>query len=130
MSITKRVAYLKGLAEGLELGQNTKEEKLLAAVIDILEEISEELEEIKEDVSALDDDIDQLCEDMHELEDALLEDADSEEEEPNFFEVKCPRCKNELTIDEDMLELGAINCPACNEALEFDLDDEDECNCG
>ena len=132
MSIMKRVAYLKGLAEGLELGQHTKEEKIIAVMIDILENISAELEEVKNDVLALDDDVDQLSENMHELEDTLLgtEDEAESEEEPQFFELACPRCNNELTIDADMLELGAINCPNCNETLEFDLDDDDEHGCG
>ena len=50
-----------------------------------------------------------------------------EDEEPLFFEVTCPACDNTITIDEDVLNLGAIQCPNCGEMLEFDLDeDEDE----
>ena len=148
MSITKRVAYLKGLTEGLELGRQTKEEKILAVVIDILEDIAVELEEVKGDVATLDDDIGQLCEDMQELEDALLleeeaaeeaameaeeaEEADEAEEaeeadeadEPQFFELQCPSCHNEITIDEGMLALGSVSCPGCSETLEFDMEEE------
>ena len=35
MEITERVAYLKGLAEGMELNTDKREGKLLAAVIDV-----------------------------------------------------------------------------------------------
>ena len=36
--------------------------------------------------------------------------------------LKCPACGNEITIDEDVPELGGIECPNCGESLEFDLD--------
>lgn len=133
MSIVKRVAYLKGLAEGLDLGRHTKEEKVLAVIIDILEDMALEFEEVKGDVLSLSDDVDQLCEDIHALEDSLLEEALDEGEdaldEPEFIDIQCPSCKNELTIDEDMLGLGAINCPNCDETLEFDFEDDEGC-CG
>ena len=37
MEITEKVAYLKGLAEGMELDTEKKEGKLLAAIIDVLD---------------------------------------------------------------------------------------------
>ncbi len=40
MTITEKVAYLKGLAEGLALDpESSKEAKLIASMIDILEDI-------------------------------------------------------------------------------------------
>ena len=125
MSISKRVAYLKGLAEGLNLGQGTKEEKILGVIIEILEDISGEMEDLQDDVLSLDGDIDQLCEDLQDLEDALAEESGPVVgSDPAFFEVKCPRCKNQITIDEDVLGLGSIDCPNCNEELEFDVDQD------
>ena len=44
MEITEKVAYLKGLAEGMELDTEKKEGKLIAAIIDILDDIALELE--------------------------------------------------------------------------------------
>ena len=38
MEITEKVAYLKGLMEGMELDTEKKEGKLLAAIIDILDD--------------------------------------------------------------------------------------------
>mgnify|MGYP000736459654 FL=1 len=37
MEISEKVAYLKGLAEGLALDSDTKEGKLIAAIIDVLD---------------------------------------------------------------------------------------------
>ncbi|NLO48826.1 MAG: hypothetical protein GX111_10980 [Clostridiales bacterium] len=43
-----------------------------------------------------------------------------------FFEVKCPSCSNEISIDESVLAKGGISCPNCDEKLEFDFDEDDE----
>ena len=43
MEITEKVAYLKGLAEGMELDTEKKEGKLLAAIIDVLDDIALEI---------------------------------------------------------------------------------------
>ena len=48
MEITEKVAYLKGLAEGMELDTDKKEGKLLSAIIDVLEDIALELEDIQD----------------------------------------------------------------------------------
>ena len=43
MEISEKVAYLKGLAEGLALDTDTKEGKLIAAIIDVLDDIALEI---------------------------------------------------------------------------------------
>ena len=40
MDICEKVAYIKGLAEGLALDDSTKEGKVLAAIIDVLGDIT------------------------------------------------------------------------------------------
>ncbi len=58
------------------------------------------------------------------------EDEDEDEEELGYdgvlYDVKCPVCGEEITFDEDTLELGSIECPKCGETLEFDLSGEDK----
>ena len=49
MEITEKVAYLKGLAEGMELDTEKKEGKLLAAIIDVLDDIALEIADMKAD---------------------------------------------------------------------------------
>ena len=46
MEIMEKVAYLKGLAEGMELDTEKKEGKLLAAIIDLLEDMALEIEDL------------------------------------------------------------------------------------
>jgi len=138
MSISKRVTFLKGMVEGLSLGNSTKEEKVIHMIIDILGDISAEIDEISEGVTNLDDDITALTEEVKELEDSLQVDEGScgcgdhhghhhhhhdKGSSPNFYAVRCPSCQNEITIDEDVLKLGAIDCPSCSEKLELDMDE-------
>ena len=58
------------------------------------------------------------------------EDEDEDDGEPGYdgvlYDVKCPVCGEEITFDEDTLELGSIDCPKCGETLEFDLSSEDK----
>ena len=58
------------------------------------------------------------------------EDEDEDDGEPGYdgvlYDVKCPVCGEEITFDEDTLELGSIECPKCGETLEFDHSGEDK----
>ena len=42
------------------------------------------------------------------------------------YDVVCPACGEEITIDDEILASGSIVCPVCGEELEFELDEEDE----
>jgi DNA-directed RNA polymerase subunit delta len=128
MEISEKVAYLKGLAEGLALDTETKEGKLIAAIIDVLDEMSERFEDIDENLADLEDGLDAVSEDLSDVEETLYElDEDEEDEEldddAEYFETTCPVCQEEIVFDEDTLESGEIRCPKCGEKLEFDLSD-------
>ena len=70
------------------------------------------------------------CFSDEEDEDEEDEDEDEDDGEPGYdgvlYDVKCPVCGEEITFDEDTLELGSIECPKCGETLEFDLSGEDK----
>ena len=55
MTLTEKVAYLKGLAEGLNLDENAKETKLFNAMFEILEEMALTVNEIDEDLADVED---------------------------------------------------------------------------
>ena len=138
MTISEKVAYLKGLAEGLDLDTaKSKEGKLISVMIGILEEIGMSIEDLEENTVALGEEIDAISDDLSDVEKAVFDEDDDDddcccgdEEEPVFYEVTCPACNNTITIDEDVLNLGSIACPNCGEELEFDGievdEDEDE----
>ena len=141
MEITEKVAYLKGLAEGMELDTEKKEGKLLAAIIDVLDDIALELADMKADQEELYDGLDAVSDDLEDVEDAVFGDEDDEdeaddeyeyaepEEDEDCYATTCPTCEETIYFDESVLEDGEVICPNCGEKLEFDLgglEDQDE----
>ena len=124
MTTAEKVAYLKGLMEGMNIDRESNEGKLFSVIADILNDVALDIEDLESDVYDLGEDVDAISDDLSDVEDYLFEDED---EEPLFFEVTCPACDNTITVDEDVVNLGAIQCPNCGEMLEFEFDeDEDE----
>ena len=127
MELTERVAYLRGLAEGMKLDTETNEGKLISVIIDILEDVALEINDINENALDIGEELDALSSDLADVEEYLCE---LEEDECDcdccFYEVKCPQCGDELALDEEVLELGAIDCPNCGATLEFEFDEDDE----
>ena len=61
MTISEKVAYLKGLAEGLNLDvEKSKEGKLISVMIGILEEVGLSIEDLEENALALGEEIDTI----------------------------------------------------------------------
>ena len=61
MTISEKVAYLKGLAEGLNLDtEKSKEGKLISVMIGILEELAMSVEDLEENALNLGEEIDVL----------------------------------------------------------------------
>lgn len=142
MEITEKVAYLKGLAEGMELNAEKKEGKLLLAIIDVLEDIALELSDIEDAQEELGEGLDAVSDDLEDVED-LLYGEDDEDGEPEYelddlgededcYATTCPTCEETIYFDESVLEDGEVICPNCGEKLEFDLEslDEDEADDG
>ena len=141
MTTTEKVAYLKGLMEGMKLDTETNEGKLLSVIADILGDMAEDMEDMASDLFDLGEDVDAISDDLSDVEDFLCdddwdedededwddEDEDEEDdEEPLFFEVTCPACEKTITVDEDVLNLGSIQCPNCGEMMEFEFDEDEE----
>lgn len=127
--ISEKVAYLKGLAEGLKVNGETPEGKLLTEIINVLGSISDELE-------AQEDSQDELYDKVFELEDEVygedydddyyLEECDEDEE----FTVKCPSCNEEFFLTyEDLESEDDVVCPYCSEVMELDLSCDGNCDC-
>ena len=147
MNTSEKVAYVKGLAEGLGYDESSKEGKILAAILDILEDVAHDIEDLEENAWDLGEAIDQVSDDLSDIEDVVYGADDDEDEcagcpgcdgdvddedgeEPVFYGLTCPACGHTITIDEDVLDLGGIDCPNCGESLEFDgvepIEDEEE----
>ena len=129
MSITEKASYLKGLAKGLDYDKTTKEGKIIAALLDLVDDMAKELDEAKADIADLQTDIDSLNEYAEELDDDLedVEDFldelcdedeyDDEDEDDYDCDGDCENCDNEDCKTEDYME---IVCPSCGETICFD----------
>lgn len=142
MSVVEKVAYLKGLADGLNLDTETKEGKLFSVIIDTLEEMAEEIEELNDNALDIGDELDAISDDLAEVEEIVFGDDECDDDcdcgccdddddfdfDDEDFEVSvvCPACNNELVVDGSVLELGHIDCPNCGETLEFEFDDDED----
>ncbi len=154
MTISEKAAYLKGLMDGLELDTEKAEGKMIAAIVELMGDVTKRVTDIEETTIAISDELDEIEEDLDAIEDYIMEqeecdccccddeddddwdDYDDEEydeegfdfgdDETTIYEVKCA-CGEIIDFDEETLEEGSIECPNCGELLEFSLeDDEDE----
>ena len=142
----EKVAYLKGLAEGMEISNDSKEGKLLLQIIEVLhdfadevDDVYDELDDLSDAVVELDDYIETLDEDLADLEDDFYEiDEDDEDfeddDDDDFEEVECPDCGETIFVDGQIIDKGEdLECPHCGVIIEFteecDCCDEEDCNC-
>lgn len=121
MSVSERAAYLKGLAEGLDLDKSKPEGKLIDAMLDLIYDMSDEISCIEEDVQFLVEQNDELFEIIDEIGYEADDDYDYFDEDNPEYEVKCPDCGAEIVVDEDTLIEGEMSCPNCGGELEFDF---------
>ena len=154
MTISEKSAYLKGLMDGLKLDTESNEGKMIAAIVDLLGDMSKRMVDIEDTTIAISDELDEIEEDLDAIEDFIMEEDDEDdwdeyeddedyydpddeedEEEPEegfdfgdedstIYKVECA-CGNIIDFDEETLEKGSIVCPKCGETLEFTFDDDE-----
>ena len=133
MGISEKIAYLKGLMEGMNVDTESNEGKLFAAVVDVLDEIALEVEDLTDEVMELGDGLDVISDDLSDVEDIVYDewdddDDDDDDEEEECYATTCPECEEEIFFDDSVLDDGKVECPNCGATLEFDPADlaEDE----
>lgn len=139
--LSEEVAYLRGLAEGLEIESETKEGKMICKIIDVLENLADTLDDMQEDYDELVDYVESVDEDLSDLEDVLYEEDDDDfddedyedEDELSYIEMECPNCGDLVDIDEELLFDDSVDviCPNCQAIiLSSEEDEENCCGCG
>ena len=117
---TEKAAYLKGLAEGLDVDASTKERKLLNAIIDVISDMADEVEVLGEQQDDMLDIINDLADDDCDCDCCDCDDLD-------YFEIQCEKCGNTICLDEELLDSDdEIVCPVCGEVIELEFE---ECDC-
>ncbi|MBR5528855.1 MAG: hypothetical protein IKU57_00110 [Oscillospiraceae bacterium] len=156
MTISEKAAYLKGLMEGMDLDTEKAEGKMIAAIVDLLGDVTRRLTDVEETTIAISDELDEIEEDLDAIEDFIMDeddddfyDEDDEDYDEDDFDDEYDdddfedegfdfgdeettiyevkcACGEVIAFDEETLESGSMTCPNCGELLEFTWDDEDE----
>ncbi len=127
--LRERVSYLEGLAEGLNVSQDSTEGKVLTGVLNVLEAMVEEINDVKEEQERFGEYLEVVDEDLANLEDDYYFNAADDD----FIEVHCPRCgetvlfEKSLTNDDMDVE---ITCPNCGEVVYSNGDEQLEITSG
>ncbi len=156
MTLTEKAAYIKGLVDGLELDESTKEAKIIKALVDIVDDITLSLADAEDDIAVLADEIDEIEEhlnavdvDLSEVEDILYEEYEDDDDFDDDFdcdfdcdscegcddyddafeyEVECPDCGEVFCFDESVFEDDEpLTCPNCGMVIdEIEIEDEED----
>ncbi|MBE6816805.1 MAG: hypothetical protein E7520_03790 [Ruminococcaceae bacterium] len=127
MDTIESLGYLKGLIDGLDLDENKKETKVFKAILDVLENLSEDVDCVYDDIEDICDELDAVSEDLSDLEDCVYDDDDDDWDDfDEEYEIECPNCGEIISVDEETVMEGGIECPNCGETLEFEVEFEDE----
>ena len=151
MTISEKSAYLKGLMDGLNLNTESDEGKMIAAIVDLLGDVTKKLTAVEDTTIAISDELDEIEEDLDAIEDFIMDEDDDDyddydddedydfddededyddegfdfgDEDSTIYEVECA-CGEIIDFDEETLEKGSMTCPNCGETLEFSFEDEE-----
>ena len=149
MTISEKSAYLKGLMDGLNMNVDTDEGKMIAAIVDLLGDVTKKLTAVEDTTIAISDELDEIEEDLDAIEDYIMDEEDDDDydyddddydfddddedfdegfdfgdEESTIYEVECA-CGEIIDFDEETLEKGSMICPNCGETLEFTTEDDE-----
>ena len=137
--LTDRVAFLRGLAEGLQLDDSKPESKLILKILDVMDEIAKDnddlhkaLDELNEYMESIDEDLSDMEEDIYgdmsdeEDDDEDGDEDDEESEDDRTVEYACPYCGEVMVFDVERFDFDEdYLCPNCHKPL-FPEDAEEE----
>ena len=145
MTLAEKAAYLKGLMDGIKLDTEKDENRLLKAVVDLLQDMAVSIDDLEENAIAVSDELDEIEENLDAIDEYLM-DAEDDEDFEDFdddmdydfgdddfeydkdlvYEVTCPKCGEVHQFSEKELLEGSKPCSKCGELLEFEFDEDDE----
>ncbi len=136
MTLTERVAYIRGLADGMKLSSDQPNDKLLLSIIETLDDMATAITSTEEDVEMLNADVEELMQEIYCEEDCCEDDCDCcgdlFDDDEDFYELTCPVCEEKIYLSADDMENSDLCCPACGETLHIemgDVEDCDDCDC-
>ena len=128
--ISEKVAYIKGLAEGLKLDTSSDEGRIISALIDVIDDLTDAVDGIAEAhddladyVEVIDEDLEELTDEFDELNDLMFDFSDLEtldENDDDLYEVICPDCGEVYLTDFESFDADDVICPKCGKKFELE----------
>lgn len=132
-NIAEKIAYLKGLANGLGVNEDTNEGRIINGILDILTELNEYIGEVDDDLYDVETSMEEISDDLAEVEDILYDDdfddyddEDFEDGDDDIYEIECPECGELVYADGETLDETDVYCPNCHKMLEVEIPDDEE----
>ncbi len=135
IDISEKIAYLKGLAEGLKVDESTNEGRIIKGILDVLADMNEYICDMDDELEAALECVDEISEDLSDVEDEVYGECDCdcgcdcddyEECDDDIYEIECPECGELVYADGETIENEDIYCPKCKKIIEVEIPDEDE----
>ncbi len=132
MKLTEKIAYMKGLLDGMELDGSTKEGKAILQMAEVMEEMGVYIDDLQSQVDELTELCDLLDKDLGDVETDLYcddddfddddFDLDDDDDEDNDFRIGkvLPADYDDFDYedsDDYDNEVYIVNCPSCDEAV-------------
>ena len=136
MKLTEKIAYMKGLLDGIELDGSTKEGKAILQMAEVMEEMGVYIDDLQSQIDELTELCDLLDHDLGEVETDLYCDDDDFDDDDDDFEFDdedddeesdfqigkvLPADYDDFSYDDDdedfENEIYVVNCPSCDEAV-------------
>ena len=107
MNLTDKMAYLRGMVDGMELDLTTsKEGKVLGQLLDVMQEMTAYVVDLQTQVDELTEVCDLLDQDLGDVEDVVYDEEDDDDAFAPY--------DDEEELEEDDEDLYEAVCPSCN----------------
>ena len=139
--LTDRVAFLRGLAEGMQLDESKPESKLILKMLDVMDEMAKDNDDLHKALDELNEYMESIDEDLSDMEEDIYGDAsdrddkgdgedgdngDEDDEDERTVEYACPYCGEVMVFDVERFDFDEdYLCPNCHKPL-FPEDNEGE----
>lgn len=132
MKLTEKIAYMKGLIDGMELDRSTKESKAILQMAEVMEEMAVYIDDLQSQVDELTELCDLLDHDLGEVESDLYCDDDddddddfddSDDDDDDNFRIGevLPADYDDFDFEDDDDEYDevqyVVSCPSCDETV-------------
>ncbi len=138
--VRRKISYIEGLIEGVDLKNSSKEGKVIHELVDVCKTMAKKLERIKLQIDdheiyieAIDEDLADLEELLFDEEAELVDEYEIEESDVNvettidegYFEIECPHCEELMLVDENIFDEDIeveVTCPECRNIIVLNED--------